>query len=233
MQSKPDRWWSRLVFNIATCYMLYGRGKHTGCVDPDFPLKLLSACTSRWPPYMEVSCQKCCYADASFFILFQLGSGPVTKHACMLLPVLKVYTSCCTNIHVLVSVLVFWRALHLCVGNCSAWQGTLRNSLCDKNEVPMTLFWSTCQQFSCETNESLIASEICCSYIQLRVRCLNCASTVVFHFSILTSHTTAAFFSSFNCLVSEGLHCLEQHIIADKAARSAEKWLIARCYRAR
>ena len=57
------------------------------------------------------------------FILLQLGSGPVTKHACMSLP--KVCTSCCTSIHVLVSVLVFWRALHLCVStNCNAWQGT-------------------------------------------------------------------------------------------------------------
>jgi len=52
-----------LVFNIANYYMLYVRGKHAGSV------KLLSACTSRWPSYMEVSCQKCCYADASFFIL--------------------------------------------------------------------------------------------------------------------------------------------------------------------
>ena len=173
------------------------RGKHTGCVVPDFPIKLISACTSRWPPYMEVSCQKCCYADASFLIQLQLESGPVTKHACMSLPILKVCTSRCTNIHILVSVLVFWRALHLCVStNCNAWQGTLRNSLCDKNEVPRPLFWSTCQQFSCETNESLINSEICCSYIQLRVRCLNCASTVVFHFNILTSRTTVFFINT-------------------------------------
>jgi len=36
------------MFSITTGYTLHEKSKHTGCIVPDFPYKLLSNCTPRW-----------------------------------------------------------------------------------------------------------------------------------------------------------------------------------------
>ena len=57
------------------------RFKHTGCIVPDFPYKLLSTCTPRWPSCAEMPRS---YADLGHFSSWMKTLHSTDKSSCML-----------------------------------------------------------------------------------------------------------------------------------------------------
>ena len=77
-----DSWWTYITKYVWYRYLLdVVRHKHTGCIVPDFPYKLLSTCTPRWPSCAEMPRS---YADLGHFSSWMKTLHSTDKSSCML-----------------------------------------------------------------------------------------------------------------------------------------------------